>query len=122
MSGEELEAQVALCAGVPVAEPILRYAANLVLASHPDRPEAPAMIKKYAAYGASPRALQTLVRGARVHALLAGRAAVAAADVRRVVAPTLRHRIIRNFEGEAEGITGDAMVQAIVAGVAEPGA
>ena len=122
MGGVELEQAVELCAQVPVAEPLLRYAANLVLASHPDRPEAPAAIRSYASYGASPRALQVLVRAARVQALLAGRAAVTAADLRRVARPALRHRIIRNFEGEAQGIAGDALVEAVLAGVAEPGA
>jgi MoxR-like ATPase len=121
MHGDELEAAAAFAATVPVAEPVMRYAADLVLATHPDHPDAPAGVKRYASYGASPRALQTLVRAARVGALLAGRAAVSATDIRRIAKPTLRHRVIRNFEGEAEGITGDKLVDEVLAAVPAPG-
>lgn len=118
MDGAELETLQEFATRPAISAPLARYCANLVLASHPNRPEAPPEIKRHVAYGASPRALQTLVRAARVHCLLAGRTAVSADDVRRVAKPTLRHRLIRTFEGEAAGAVPDRLVEAILATVA----
>ena len=88
---------------VPVADPVTSYAAQLVLATHPETPGVHDKIKRYVSYGSSPRGLQSLIRGARVHAVLAGRTAVAVDDIKRVAKVSLRHRLILNFEGEAEG-------------------
>ncbi len=122
MDGAELEALTLQAAEVAVSDPLALYAADLVLATHPGQPQAPPAVKRMVAYGASPRGLQTLIRTARVHALLAGRAAVAASDIRRVAHAALRHRIIRNFEGEAEGLDADKLIDEILATVPAPGA
>ena len=100
---------------------VLSYAARLVYATHPDRPEAPEPIRRYVRYGSSPRGGQALVRAARVRAMMAGRYNVALEDVRAVAPPCLRHRLIRSFEGEAEGIEPDRLVEeALAAVVPEP--
>jgi MoxR-like ATPase len=122
MDGAELESLARVAAEVPVADPLMEYAADIVLATHPDRPHAPELVKRHVACGASPRALQTIVRAARVHALLSGRAAVAVSDLLRAAKPALRHRLIRTFEGEAEGIAPDRLVDDAIAAVRAPGA
>jgi MoxR-like ATPase len=102
---------------VPVAEHIERFAATIVLASHPDTPDAPESVKQYVKYGASPRGLQALILGAKVRALLDGRFNVAEEDVRSVSLGALRHRVLLNFEGEAEEINPDTIVESIVESV-----
>lgn len=95
---------------VPVADSITQAAARLVLATHPDQPGASDEVRRFASYGASPRGLQALIRGAKTHAALDGRTAVGFADVRRVALISLRHRVILNFEGDAEKVRVDAML------------
>jgi len=104
---------------VPVAEPVKRYAMRLVLATHPDSRHAADTTKRLLRYGASPRGAQTLILGARVKALLDSRVNVSFADVRSVALPALRHRVIRNFEGEAEGVSPDEIVTRVVEEVPE---
>jgi MoxR-like ATPase len=99
---------------VPLARQIQDYAVRVVLATHPENPEATAMSKKFMRYGASPRGLQAIILAAKIRALLEGRYAVAIDDVRHVAAPALRHRMIMNFEGEAEGIRTDAIIAEIL--------
>ncbi len=72
------------------------------------------LTKKYLRYGASPRGAQALVLGGKVHALLNGRAEVSVADIQSVVLPALRHRVILNFEGEAERVDPDMILSAII--------
>jgi len=110
-----------LVRAVPVAGHVRDYAGTLVLATHPDRDEAAPLARKYVRYGAGPRAAQAMVLGGKVLALVAGRYNVALEDIRRMAAPALRHRIIRNFEAEAEGMGADAIVQDLLAHVPEPG-
>ncbi len=100
---EILEAQK-LVAAWPVASPLRRYAARLVYATQPTSEHAPDLVKKYVEYGASPRAALALVRGAKAHAFLAGEWNARIVDIQAVYYPSMRHRIIRNFRGEAEGI------------------
>ncbi|MCC6214363.1 MAG: AAA family ATPase [Polyangiaceae bacterium] len=107
----------ALCRDVAVAEPVTRYAARLVSASSPDAPGASDLVKRALRYGAGVRGGQALVLAAKAVALLEGRAQVAFSDVQRVAAPVLRHRLIRSFEGEADGVTTDAVVASLVGGV-----
>ena len=95
---------------VAVARPVQAYAIRLTLGSHPDSPHASPMVKRYVRYGASPRAAQTLVLAAKIQALIRGQAFVSADDVRAVALPALRHRLLLNFEGEAEEINTDAIV------------
>ena len=114
-SGEEVLAMRDIAAGVPVAERVNQRIVKLILASHPDSSYAPEMIKKYVRYGASPRAGQALVASSRVRALIEGRYNVAFADIEELAYPVLRHRIILNFEGEAEGIKIDDLIGELLA-------
>ena len=99
---------------VPLARQIQDYAVRVVLATHPENPEATAMSKQFMRYGASPRGLQAIILAAKIRALLEGRYAVAIDDIRSVAPPALRHRMIMNFEGEAEGIRTDAIIAEIL--------
>ena len=102
---------------VVVAPHVKDYAARLVLASHPNGEGATEVVNRYVRYGASPRAAQVLVMGGKVRALLAGRYNVAFEDIAELVLPAMRHRIILNFEGEAEGITTDQVLGDVLARV-----
>jgi MoxR-like ATPase len=99
---------------VPLARQIQDYAVRVVLATHPENPEATAMSKQFMRYGASPRGLQAVILAAKIRALLEGRYAVSIDDIRHVAPPALRHRMIMNFEGEAEGIRTDAIIAEIL--------
>jgi MoxR-like ATPase len=107
----------ALCRDIAVAEPVLRYASRLVRASDPAAQGAPELVKRSLRYGAGVRGAQSLVLAAKAVALLEGRAHVAFADVQRVAKPVLRHRLIRSFEGEADGVTTDQVVAALIEAV-----
>ncbi len=109
-----------LARNVLIAGPVEEYAADLVLATHPGSPHAPEAVKRCVRYGASPRAGQALVLAGKVRALMKGRCNVAFDDIRRAAHPSLRHRIILNFEGEAEGLTTDRILDDVVAAVREP--
>jgi MoxR-like ATPase len=106
-----------LCRDVAVAEPVLRYAARLARATGPDAPDAPELVRRAVRYGAGVRGAQALILAAKAVALLAGRTHASLGDVTRVAPPALRHRIIRSFEGEADGTATDAVVDAVVAHV-----
>jgi len=113
----------ALARQVPVASPVADYAAALTMATHPQNENgeaAPEMVRRYVRYGASPRAAQALILGGKVTALLAGRYNVAFEDLRAVAPAALRHRILLNFEGQAEGVNADDVVEAVLKEVAEP--
>ncbi|MDE2930374.1 MAG: MoxR family ATPase [Chloroflexota bacterium] len=99
---------------VPIASHVLRYAVRLVTATDPDSPEAPQITRNYVRYGASPRGAQTLVLGGKVRALFDERYNVSFDDIRAVAHQTLRHRLILNFEAEAEGITADTVIDELV--------
>lgn len=108
-----------LAMDVPVARPVQDYAVRLVEATHPERDAAPEAARRYIRYGASPRGAQAIIVTAKVRAVLQGRYAVSTDDIREVVRPALRHRIIRRFEGEAEGITTDHILDSILEGTPE---
>lgn len=99
---------------VPIAEHVEHYAARVLHATHPETDQAPAVIKQYVKYGASPRGLQAMVLGGKVRALLDGRFNVSIEDIQQVARPALRHRLLLNFEGEAEEISTDALVKEII--------
>jgi MoxR-like ATPase len=107
----------ALCREVQVAEAVLRYAAKLVGASDPAAAGASELVRKAVRFGAGVRGAQSLVLAGKAIALLEGRAQVSFDDLRRAAAPVLRHRILRSFEGEADGITTDRIVQELLKGV-----
>ena len=114
-TGAEVVAMQQLARDVPIASHVMAYAVRLLRATHPDADVRPAIVKEYVRYGASPRGAQAMVLGAKIHALLDGRFSVAFSDVQAVAPPALRHRIILNFEGEAEGISTDSVVRAVIA-------
>jgi len=103
-----------LCRKVAIAEPVLRYAARLVAATQPESPEAPAIVRRAVRFGAGVRGGQALVLAAKAAAVLEGRAHVALTDVARVALPSLRHRILRSFEGEADGVSTDDVTRAVL--------
>ncbi len=105
----------ALCRRVPVADPLVRWAARLVRATAPDEADAAPAARKYLRYGAGVRGAQSLVLAAKAQALLEGRAHVSFGDLRGAAAPALRHRLILNFEGEAAGVTTDAVIEEALA-------
>jgi MoxR-like ATPase len=104
---------------VPLARQIQDYAVRVVLATHPENPEATAKSKQFMRYGASPRGLQAVILAAKIRALLEGRYAVAIDDIRHVAPPALRHRMILNFEGEAEGVKPDVIIDEILSATKE---
>ena len=104
---------------VPISEAVQDYAIRLVMATQPTTALAHEQTKKYLRYGASPRGAQALIIGGKVRALLGGRSEVGYEDIRHVVLPALRHRIILNFEGEAERIDSDVILKAIIDWVPE---
>ncbi|HSK94343.1 MAG TPA: MoxR family ATPase [Candidatus Angelobacter sp.] len=114
-TGTEVMAMQRLARDVPIASHVMAYAIRILRGTHPETERVPEIVKTFVRYGASPRGAQALVLGAKIHALLDGRFNVAYSDVQAVAAPALRHRIILNFEGEAEGIGTDAVVRAIIA-------
>ncbi len=101
------------------ADNIKDYICRLVLATHPDNEFAPALVKKYVRYGSSPRGAQALAVAGKVYAAMDGRLQVGFEDIRRAAGPALRHRILLNFEGEAEGLETDAAIEQILADVPE---
>jgi MoxR-like ATPase len=98
---------------VPVARMVQDFALRVLEGTHPSK-SAPEVTRKYVRYGSSPRGAQALLLGAKIRALLDGRFSVAAEDVRAVAKPALRHRLILNFEGEAEGIDPDSIVDQLL--------
>ncbi|MBW2085004.1 MAG: MoxR family ATPase [Deltaproteobacteria bacterium] len=104
---------------VPIALHVKNYAIRLVLASHPDDHASIERTKKYVRYGASPRGVQTLVLAGKVRALFQGRYNASLEDIRAAAKPALRHRIILNLRGEAEGINEDDIIDDILNGVPE---
>jgi MoxR-like ATPase len=115
--GEDILRMQALARQVPIAQHVKEYAARLVMATHPDAREAPRATKEYVRFGASPRGAQALVLAGKINALLEGRYNVAFEDIRRVVHAALRHRLILNFEADAEGVGADTIIDQIVMGV-----
>jgi MoxR-like ATPase len=103
---------------VPVARQVQDFAIRVLEGTHPPTDAAskcPPLTRKFVRYGASPRGAQSCLLGAKIRALLDGRFAVSCDDVRAVAKPTLRHRLILNFEGEAEGIDPDTIIDSILA-------
>jgi len=100
--------------GIPIAREVQDHAIHIAMATHPESPDATQMTKNYVRYGASPRGAQALILAGKIYALLDGRFHVSRQDVERAAHAALRHRIILNFEGEAEGITTDQIISEIL--------
>ena len=120
VSAEDLIAFQRLVRRVPVADPVLRYALSLVRTSRPKAPNAPESVKKFVAFGASVRAAQFLVLGAKARALTSGRYHVSFEDIRAMAHPVLRHRVLVNFRAESEGITTDSIIDELLDRVPMP--
>jgi MoxR-like ATPase len=119
MDGPEIRRWQGLVREVLVAPPVQDYAIRLLLASHPQNEFAPAVTNRYIRVGASPRGVQALTLAAKVQAILAGRFNVSFEDIRKAYLPALRHRVLLNFEAQAENIPADTVLAQIVQDVPE---
>jgi MoxR-like ATPase len=119
--GPTVAAMQSLARGVPVAEHVTRYAARLLRATHPDDTGAPGAVKRWVRYGASPRGMQAMIQAGKLLALLDGRYNVAFDDLRQAAKPALRHRLILNFEAQADGVTADSIIDVVLEELAPDG-
>jgi MoxR-like ATPase len=117
LSGQDILDMRALAKEVPIASHVKEFAARLVLATHPT--EGSPIAKKYLRYGSSPRGAQALVRASKILALMKGRYNVSFGDLKEIALPALRHRMILNFEAQAEGMKADTLLQKILAELPE---
>jgi MoxR-like ATPase len=120
LSGEQIVGLQHLVRRVPVPEHVFAYARDLVRASRPNEAEATDLVRRCVSWGAGPRAGQALILCAKAFAVLHGRFAAEAADVRHVAVPVLRHRIVTTFHAEAEGIDADAVIDHLLQHVVPP--
>ncbi len=118
VSPEELAEMQMLVREVIIAPHVEELAADILLRTHPASEDAPDSVRKFVRFGASPRGAQAMVMTAKAKALLAGRYNVSTSDITSVVRASLRHRIILNFEGEAEGVTADSIIDDVLQSVA----
>jgi MoxR-like ATPase len=112
--GETILAMGELARGIAIASHVNDYAVRLLMATHPENESAPEMVRHFVRYGASPRGAQAIILGSKIAALLDGRYNVSFEDLEALAPPALRHRLILNFEGEAEGITTDEVIAEVV--------
>lgn len=120
MSADEIIAFQRLVKQVPVSDTVARYAVRLVNASRPGTPPAPDFINKWVTWGASLRASQFLIMGGKARAILRGRYNVSCDDVRAVAPAVLRHRVLLNFQAEAEKVDSDQVIQKLIETIPEP--
>jgi MoxR-like ATPase len=114
LSGDEIIALQEIVRKVPVADHVIRYALQLTRSTRKQEGNVPDFVSKYVAWGAGPRASQHLILAGKARALLQGRYHVSVEDIREVAMPILRHRIVTNFNAEAEGIRSDNLVQRLL--------
>jgi len=112
--GETIQSMQALARGVPIAQHVTTYTARLLNATHPEETAAPEIVTRYVRYGASPRGMQAMILAGKIMALLDERYNVAFDDIRHSAMPALRHRLILNFEAQAEGISTDQVIQSLL--------
>jgi MoxR-like ATPase len=117
MSGAKVLAFRELIREVPVASHVRDFASGIVMATHAQAVDAPEVSRRFVRYGSSPRGAQALILGGKVRALSEGRYNVSVEDVKALAAPALRHRVILNFEGEAEGVDVDNLISQIIESV-----
>jgi len=122
LSGQRILELQKIVRRVPAADHVVRYAMKLVRLTRPHKPGAPQFIRDYVSWGAGPRASQYLVLGAKARAVLHGRFHAGLDDVRAVAFPVLRHRIVTNFNAEAEGVKSDDIIRRLIDTVGENGA
>ncbi len=119
LTGEQILALQKIVRRVPVADHVIRYAMKLVRLTRPDKGDVPGFIRDYVNWGAGPRASQYLTLGAKARAVLHGRFHAECDDVRAVAAPVMRHRILTNFNAEAEGVKPDEIVRRLIETIAD---
>ncbi len=112
--GATIVAMQNLARQVPIAKELTAYAVSLLEATHPDNPKAPDAIKRYVRYGASPRGMQAMIVAAKIFALIDNRHNVDIQDLQAMMLPALRHRLILNFEGQAEAISPDELLRQVI--------
>src|SRR5919198_608487 len=120
MTAEEIIAFQRLVRQVPASDTVARYAVRLVGASRPGTPQAPDFVNRWVTWGASLRASQFLVLGGKARAILRGRYNVSCEDVRAVAPAVLRHRVLLNFQAEAERVDSDQVISKLIEAVPEP--
>jgi MoxR-like ATPase len=120
LSGPQILEMRKTVRAVPIARPIQEYAIRIMMATHPNTALAHALSNRYARCGASPRAAQAMVIGGKIRALLNNRVYVSCDDIRAVAPAALRHRVLLNFEGEAERVDTDSIIQSILETLPEP--
>ncbi len=121
ISGTQIMAMRKLARAVPIASHISEYVARLTVATHPEQEDATPLVEQYVRYGASPRAGQAMILGAKVTALMKGRYNVAFEDIKAVAPAALRHRLLLNFEGLAEGVDADDIIAELLEQVSVEG-
>lgn len=120
LSGERLVEMSKLARRIPIADDVRRFGISLVMATHPDNEHAAPLTKQYVRYGSSPRGAQALILAAKIRAILDSRYHVACEDLQDVAANVLRHRLILNFEGQAENVQADDVIENILASCDRP--
>jgi MoxR-like ATPase len=120
LTGERILEMARLARQIPIADEVRRYGIAVVLATHPENAPSGGSAAKFVRFGASPRGAQSLILGAKIRAILDKRFHVSRDDLRAVAPQVLRHRLILNFEGQAEGIEADTVIQDILKTVTEP--
>jgi MoxR-like ATPase len=120
LQGQDILWVQQLVRAVPTSQHMVDYAVDLARATRPKEPHSPEFVKNWLAWGAGPRAAQYMILGAKARAIIHGRFAVSAEDVRAMAYPVLRHRLITNFNADAEGIDVDQVIEKILLVVPEP--
>lgn len=115
--GAKIRAMQTLARGVPIAPHVTAYTAQVLKATHPEDPQSPDVVRQFVRYGASPRGMQAMILAGKIIALLDGRYSVAFDDIRTAATPALRHRLILNFEAQAEGMSSDRVISEILKSV-----
>ena len=122
MDGARILALGELVRQIPVAPEVRRYAIHVVMATHPEHALASPLARRYVRYGSSPRGAQAIMLAAKLRAILDGRYHVARDDIRAVAPMALRHRLILNFEGQADGVPADAVIADVLKTTTVPAA
>jgi MoxR-like ATPase len=117
LSGERLIEMQGLVRAMPVTASLTRYVVRVLRATHPDDKNATQGVKQYVRFGGSPRGAQAVLLAARVRAAIDGRTSPSVEDVKASVPQALRHRVLLNFEGEAEGVTTDSVLEEVLSKV-----
>jgi len=120
MEGDRIIDMRRLARQIPIADDVRQHAINVVLATHPENELATPKVKQYVRYGSSPRGAQAMILYAKILAILDSRVHVAREDLNNAAVPVLRHRMILNFEGQAEGVSSDDVVDDLLANIREP--